>query len=164
MDFGSRSMLNLRICWGISMQSLNWSCCKRRAALPSEQPALMIRATRSRSRRPNHLRSQIGSPKVLSPVSFCRFPSGLHSVAKQAPFHIAFRVDFGSENCPKINEISSFGALRFASAFRAGKSLISGGPQSWKSLVLQSKNKVFRKIQLPPTGACFVDFPFLNCS
>ena len=88
------------------------------------------------------MRSQIGSPKVVRPVNFRRAPRGLHSVAKQAPFRIAFRVDSGSENGPKIDEISSFGALRFASAIRVGKSLISGGPQSWKSLVLQySKQK-----------------------
>ena len=91
---------------------------------------LMIRATSSRSRRPNHLRSQIGSPKVVRPVNLRRFAGGLHSVAKPTPFCVAFRVDFGSENCPKIDEISSFGALRFASAFRAEKSVISGGPQS----------------------------------
>ena len=91
---------------------------------------LMIRATSSRSSRPNHMRSQIGSPKVVSPVDFRRGARGFHSVAKQAPFRMAFRVDFGSENGQKTDEISSFGALRFASAFRAEKSLISGGPQS----------------------------------
>ena len=115
----------------------------------------MIRATSSRSRRPNHLRSQIGSPKSVSPVNFSWFPGDLRSVAKQAPFRIAFRVDFGSENGLKIDEISSFGALRFASAFRAEKSLISGGPQSWKSLVLRRKNKVFRETKLLPTGTIF---------
>ena len=64
-------------------------------------------------------------------------------------------VDFGSENGPKISEISSFGALRFASAIRAGKSLISKRPQSWKSLVLLSKIKVFHKTKLLPTGTIF---------
>ena len=110
---------------------------------------------KSHFRRPNHLRSQIGSPKVLRPVGLRRLPSDFHSVAKQAPFRIAFRVDFGSENGPKIDEISSFGALRFASAFRAEKSLISRGPQSWKSLVLLRKNKVFRETKLLPTGTIF---------
>ena len=76
------------------------------------------------------MRSQIGSPKVVRPVDLRRVAGDFHSVAKQAPFRIAFRVDFGSENGPKIDEISSFGALRFASAFPAGKSLISGGPRS----------------------------------
>jgi len=90
----------------------------------------MIRATSSRSTRPNHMSNQIDSPKAPRWANFRRGPGALHSVAKQALFRIAFRVDFGSENGPKIDEISSFGALRFASAFRAGKSLISGGPQS----------------------------------
>ena len=101
------------------------------------------------------MRSQIGSPKVVMPVSFRRGARGSHSVAKQAPFRIAFRVDFGSKNCPKIDEISSFGALHFASAFRAGKSLISKWPQSWKTLVSPTKNKVFRKTKLLPTGTNF---------
>ena len=74
--------------------------------------------------------NQIDSPKAPRLANFRRFAGGLHSVAKQAPFRIAFRVDFGSGNYPKINEISSFGVLRFASAFWAEKSLISGGPQS----------------------------------
>ena len=74
--------------------------------------------------------NQIDSPKAPRLADFRRLPGALHSVAKQAPFRIAFRVDLGTENGPKIDEISSFGALRFASAFRAGKSLISGGPQS----------------------------------
>ena len=74
--------------------------------------------------------NQIDSPKARRPADLRRGPGDFHSVAKQAPFCIAFRVDFGSENGPKINEISSFGALRFASAFRAGKSLIPGGIQS----------------------------------
>ena len=115
----------------------------------------MIRATRSRSSSTNHLRSQISSPKSVRPVDFSWFWCDFHSVAKQAPFRIAFRVDFGSGNGPKINQILSFGGLRSASAFRAEKSLISRGPQSWKSLVLLSKNKVFRETKLLPTGTIF---------
>ena len=63
--------------------------------------------------------NQIDNPKALPLAGFRRVPGEFHSVAKQAPFRVAFRVDFGSENGPKIDEISSFGALRFASAFRA---------------------------------------------
>ena len=74
--------------------------------------------------------NQIDSRKAPRLANFRRFAGGLHSVAKQAPFDVAFWVDFGAQNHPKIHEISSFGALRFASAFRAEKSLISGGPQS----------------------------------
>ena len=46
----------------------------------------MIRATRGRSRRPNHMRSQIGRPKAMAPVKLRRLASGFHSVAKQASF------------------------------------------------------------------------------
>ena len=46
----------------------------------------MIRATRGRSRRPNHMRSQIGRPKAMPPVNLRRLAGGLHSVAKRASF------------------------------------------------------------------------------
>ena len=59
---------------------------------------------------------------------------------------------------PKIDEISSFGALRFTSEFQAAELVIFGGAQSWKSLILLSKNKVFRKIDLPLTGTIFGRF------
>ena len=74
--------------------------------------------------------NQIDSPKAPTWANLRRGAGELHSVAKQAPFRIAFRLDLGSENCPKISEISSFAAHPFTSAFRAGKLLISGGPQS----------------------------------
>ena len=63
------------------------------------------------------MRSQIGSPKVVRPVDFRRGARGFHRVAKQAPFDVAFGVNFGAQNHPKIDEISSFGAFRFASHF-----------------------------------------------
>ena len=63
------------------------------------------------------MRSQIGNPKVVSPVSFRRGPRESHSVAKQVPFDVAFRVDFGARNHPKIDEISSFGASVFRLRF-----------------------------------------------
>ena len=62
---------------------------------------LMIRATRGRSRRPNHMRSQIGGPKAMRPVGFRRLAGDLHSVAKQASFNIAFGVNFGGFGKPK---------------------------------------------------------------
>ena len=74
--------------------------------------------------------SQIDSLKPPALADLRRFAGDLHSVAKQAPFRVAFRVDFGSENGPKIDEISSFGALRFTSAFRAAKLMIFGGAKS----------------------------------
>ena len=44
----------------------------------------MIRATRGRSRRPNHMPSLIGRPKAMTPVALRRLAGGAHSVAKQA--------------------------------------------------------------------------------
>ena len=117
---------------------------------------------RKRSRRPNHLRSQIGSPKSVRSVSFRRLPGGFHRVAKPTPFRIAFRLKFGGQNGPKIDEISSFGAIRFTSEFQAAKLVIFGGAQSWKSLILLRKNKVFRKIDLPLTGTIFGRFEVEN--
>ena len=99
--------------------------------------------------------NQIDSPRTLSLANLWQLAGGFHSVAKQAPFRIAFWIEFGSKNGPEIDEISSFGALRFASAFRAGKSLVSGSPGSWKTLVLLIRNKVFRKTKLLPTGTIF---------
>ena len=40
------------------------------------------------------MRSQIGGPKAMRPVSLRRLARGLHSVAKQASFSIALRSDF----------------------------------------------------------------------
>ena len=78
---------------------------------------LMIRATSSRSTRPNHMSNQIDSPKAPRWDDFGRGPGDMHSVAKQAPFCIAFRVDFGGQKPPKIDEISSFGASVFRLRF-----------------------------------------------
>ena len=125
------------------MQSPDWAFCKRQAARPFEEPVLMIRSTSSGSSRPNHMRSQIGSPKVVRPVDFSRLACGFHSVAKQAPFRIAFRVDFQSQNGPKTMEMSIFRTLCFASAFRAAKMTIPAGPQSCKSLVLPKQKLGF---------------------
>ena len=74
--------------------------------------------------------NQIDSPKAAALADLRRFAGELHSVAKQAPFCIAFRVDFGAPNPPKIDEISSLGALRFTSEFQAVKLVIFGGAQS----------------------------------
>ena len=65
-----------------------------------ERLSLMIRATSSRSSRPNPLKDQGDSPKAPSPAAFGRFLGDLHSVATQASFSIALRSDFrafGSE-------------------------------------------------------------------
>ena len=75
------------------------------------------------------MNSQIDSPKAPRLADLRRGPGDFHSVAKQTPFCIAFRVDFGGQNAPKIVEISSFGAVCFTSSFRAANLMISGGPQ-----------------------------------
>ena len=62
----------------------------------------MIRATRGRSRRPNHMHSHLDALQAMGPVAFRRVASEVHSVAKRASFYIAFgrdfcgfRIDFG---------------------------------------------------------------------
>ena len=80
----------------------------RRAARPSEKPVLMIRATSSRSTRPNHMSNQIDNPKAPRLASLRRFAGDLHSVTKQTPLRVTFRVHFGGQKPPKIDEISSF--------------------------------------------------------
>ena len=74
--------------------------------------------------------NQIDNPKALRLANLRRGAGDFHSFAKQAPFRIAFRVDFGVPNPPKIDEISSLGALRFTSEFQAVKLVIFGGAQS----------------------------------
>ena len=53
-------------------------------AFQVEELALMIRATRGRSRRPNHMRSLLDALQTPAPVNLRRVPRGFHSVAKQA--------------------------------------------------------------------------------
>ncbi len=101
--------------------------------------------------------NQIDSPKDPVLADSGRFPGDFHSVAKQSPFRIAFRLDFGLQNGPKINEISSFGALCFASAFWDAKLMNFGGLQGWKPLNLLRKSKVFRKIYFTRLGRFSVD-------
>ena len=63
-------------------------------AFQVEDLALMIRATRGRSRRPNHMHSHLDALQAMGPVSFRRVPHDFHSVAQQASFYIAFGIDF----------------------------------------------------------------------
>ena len=76
--------------------------------------------------------NQIDSPKAPTLADLRRLAGEFHSVAKQALFRIAFRVDFGAQNPPKIDEISSFEALRFTSEFQAVKLVIFGGTKKLK--------------------------------
>ena len=63
-------------------------------AFQVEELALMIRATRGRSRRPNHMHSHLDALQAMPPVALRRLASDFHSVAKQALFYIAFGAHF----------------------------------------------------------------------
>ena len=55
---------------------------------------LMIRATRGRSRRPNHMRGLLDALQTPGPVDLRRLAGEVHSVVKQASFNIALGADF----------------------------------------------------------------------
>ena len=61
----------------------------------------MIRATKGKSRRPNHMPSHLDALQTLRPVNLRRVAGGFHSVAKQASFSIAFWSNFGGFGKPK---------------------------------------------------------------
>ena len=63
-------------------------------AFQVEDLALMIRATRGRSRRPNHMHSHLDALQAMGPVDLPRVASEVHSVAKQASFYIAVGAHF----------------------------------------------------------------------
>ena len=63
-------------------------------AFQVEELALMIRATRGRSRRPNHMHSHLDALQAMPPVDLRRGASEFHSVAKQASFYIALGAHF----------------------------------------------------------------------
>ena len=85
--------------WFLSLQSLFFwvphriwrDMCE---AFQVEDLALMIRATRGRSRRPNHMHSHLDALQAMGPVNFRRGARRFHSVAKQASFYIAFGARF----------------------------------------------------------------------
>ena len=63
-------------------------------------------------RRPNHMRSHMDALQRMRPVGFRRLPGGLHSVAKQASFCVAFRSHVGRfwrpKWSPKFDFLASF--------------------------------------------------------
>ncbi len=75
----------------------------------------MIRATRSRSSRPNHMHSHFGDPRVARPVNLRRGPRDLHGVAKRITFRTSFGTLFGSfsdpKTTPKSMKIASFSSI-----------------------------------------------------
>ena len=86
-------------------------------AFQVEELALMIRATRGRSRRPNHMRSLLDALQTPGPVNFRRGAGELHSVAKQASFNIAFWSNFGGFGRPKSMPKFDFRASFFDVVF-----------------------------------------------
>ena len=65
------------------------------------------------------MRSQIGSQKAMAPVNFRRGPGGLHSVAKQASFYVAFGSNFGGFGKPKSMPKFDFRAFFFDVIFES---------------------------------------------
>ena len=63
-------------------------------AFQVEDLALMIRATRGRSSRPNHMPSLLDALQTLRPVDLRRLPRQFHSFAKRASLYTAFGTDF----------------------------------------------------------------------
>ena len=59
-------------------------------AFQVEDLALMIRATRGRSRRPNHMRSHLDALQTMISVKLRRGARHFHSVAKHASFETRF--------------------------------------------------------------------------
>merc|ERR1712078_920399 len=70
--------------------------------------------------RPNHMPSHLDGLQTMPPVDFRRFAGGLHSVAKQASFRVAFRSVFGGfwkqKWMPKSDSRAFFSML-FLNAF-----------------------------------------------
>ena len=62
---------------------------------------LMIRATRGRSRRPNHMRSPLDALQTPPPVNFRRLAGDFHNAAKQASLNIAFGMDLEGFGRPR---------------------------------------------------------------
>ena len=94
---------------------------KMHEALQVAGLTLMIRATRGRSRRPNHMPSHFRSPKAMTPVNLRRGPGDFHSVAKQAWLCVALRSDFGgfgrARRVPKFDFRASFFDVIFGCVF-----------------------------------------------
>ena len=84
-----------------------------REAFQVEGLALMIRATRGRSSRPNHMPSLLDALQTTTSVDFRRLLGSFHSVAKQASFNIAFGADFKGFGTPKWRPKSMLEAYFF---------------------------------------------------
>ena len=64
------------------------------------------------------MRSHMDALRTLGSDNSRRFPGGLHSVAKQAPFYVALQSDFGRFGRPKIDAETRFLSRFFRRYFR----------------------------------------------
>ena len=101
-------------CWTNMNFSIGNTCLEH---LMSRNLTSMIRATSSRSSRPNPMKDQGDSHKVLRPAALRRLPRRSHSVAKQASFNIAFGADFQGFRKPKWTQKSMLGPIFFEVIF-----------------------------------------------
>ena len=95
--------------------------------------ALMIRATSSRSSRPNHILRQWGSPKPPRCAAFRRLAGGVHSVEKRLRFFVAFGLRNWSKIEAQSGPKSCFADVFFEHAFREEKMSILGRSRTWKT-------------------------------
>ena len=105
----------------------------------------MIRATKGKSRRPNHMRSHLDALQTMTSVAFRRLPGDFHSVAKQASFEapifgvpVRFWSDFGrfseAKMEPRIDFLDAFLRSFFRMRFGIDFGSFSGGPNPEKSI------------------------------
>ena len=119
-------------------------------AFQVEELALMISATRGRSRRLNHMCSHLDTLQAMGPVNFRRGAGDFHGVAKQASFYIAFGIDlegFGEpKSMPKFDFRAIFSDVIFeqkiTSKFRSFWKL-----QTRKITIFHRNNNDFNKIR-----------------
>ena len=138
-----------------------------RGACQAADLTLMIRATRGRSRRPNHMRSLFDNPKAMPSVDLRRLPGGFHSVVKQASFNIAFGSNFGGLGKPKSMPEFDFKAFFFDVIFEKKKTYIEIWSIFWRletGKITSSfwKNNDFNKIRFfdkdPKNNEFFLPF------
>ena len=119
----------------------------------------MIRATRSRSSRPNHMPSRLDALQTTVSIDFRRFVGNFHSVAKQTSFYVAFRSDFfrcwvdlGRVWEPKMEAKIDFWEVFFRWFFRMRFGIdfgsFWGGPKPEKYQFFLSKINDFYKIDV----------------
>ena len=89
------------------------------------------------------MRSHIDNPKAMASVNLRRLPGGLHSVARQASFSIAFWNNFGGfgrpKSMPKFDFRAIFSDAIFEQKFTSKFGLISEAQNQKNSNFLVEK-------------------------